>query len=66
MVCWQGKGTLRRPGHRWDDTIKMDLREIVWQGMDWIDLILGRDKQWAFVNTMMSVRVKLNTVIFTS
>jgi hypothetical protein len=33
-----GKRTLGRPGRRWDDNIKIDLREIEWDGMDWIDL----------------------------
>jgi hypothetical protein len=28
----------KRPRHRWVDNIKMDLREIGWDGMDWIDL----------------------------
>jgi hypothetical protein len=34
----EGKRPLGRPRHRWVDNIKMDLREIGWDGMDWIDL----------------------------
>jgi hypothetical protein len=34
----KGKTPLKRPRCRWVDNIKMDLREIVWGGMDWIDL----------------------------
>jgi hypothetical protein len=34
----EGKRQLRRPKHRCVDNIKMDLREIEWGGMDWIDL----------------------------
>jgi hypothetical protein len=34
----EGKRPLGRPRRRWVDSIKMDLREIVWVGMDWIDL----------------------------
>jgi hypothetical protein len=34
----EGKKPLGRPRHRWEDNIKMDLREIGWCGMDWIDL----------------------------
>ncbi|PNF15431.1 hypothetical protein B7P43_G18451 [Cryptotermes secundus] len=34
-----------RPRHRWVDNIKMDLREIGWDGIDWIDLAQDRD-QW--------------------
>jgi hypothetical protein len=31
-----GKITLERPKRRWEDNIEMDLREILWGGMDWI------------------------------
>jgi hypothetical protein len=34
----EGKRPLGRHGRRWEDNIKMDLREIRWGGMDWIDL----------------------------
>jgi hypothetical protein len=34
----EGKRPLGRPRRRWEDNIKMDLREIGWSGMDWIDL----------------------------
>jgi hypothetical protein len=34
----EGKRPLRRPRSRWMDNIKIDLREIGWDGMDWIDL----------------------------
>jgi hypothetical protein len=39
----QGKRPLGRRRHRWVDNIKMDLREIEWNGMDWIDLAQDRD-----------------------
>jgi hypothetical protein len=35
---------LRRPRCRWEDNIKMDLKEIVWGGKDWMDLPLDRDQ----------------------
>jgi hypothetical protein len=35
--------SLGRPRRRWVDNIKMDLREIGWNGMDWIDLAQERD-----------------------
>jgi hypothetical protein len=41
----EGKRPLGRPRHRWVDNIKMNLREIGWSGMDWIDLAQNRD-QW--------------------
>jgi len=41
----EGKRLLRRPGHRWEDDIRMDLREIGWKCVDWIHLSQYRD-QW--------------------
>jgi hypothetical protein len=34
----EGKRPLGRPRRRWVDNIKIDLREIIWDAMDWIDL----------------------------
>jgi hypothetical protein len=34
----EGKASLGRPRHSWEDNIKMDLEEGIWVGMDWIDL----------------------------
>jgi hypothetical protein len=31
-----------RPRHRWEDNIRMDLREIGWKGMDWMHLVQDR------------------------
>jgi hypothetical protein len=53
----EGKSPLERPRHRWVDDIKMDLREIAWDGMDWIELAQGRDQWRALVNTVMNLRV---------
>jgi hypothetical protein len=36
------------------DNIKMDLRDIEWDGMDWTDLAQDRDKWWALVNRVMN------------
>jgi hypothetical protein len=51
------KSPLVRPRHRWEDNIKMDLKEIGIDGANWIRL--GQDRvQWrAFVNTVMNLRV---------
>jgi hypothetical protein len=38
----EGKRPLGRPGHTWEDNIKIDLRKIGWGGMDWIDLAQDR------------------------
>jgi hypothetical protein len=48
---------LGRPRRRWLDNIKMDLREIVWDGMDGIKLAHDRDQWRALVNTVMNLRV---------
>jgi hypothetical protein len=40
----EGKRPLGRPRRRWVDNIKIDLREIGWDGMDWIDLAQNRDR----------------------
>jgi hypothetical protein len=39
------KRPLGRPRGRWIDNIRVDLREIGWGGMDWIDLAQDRDQQ---------------------
>jgi hypothetical protein len=53
----EGKRPLGRPRRRWENNIKMDIREIVWYGMDWIDLAQDRDRWRALVNMVMSLRV---------
>jgi hypothetical protein len=53
----EGKRPLGRPTRRWEDNIKMDLREIWWGGMGWIDLAQDRDQWRALVNTVMNPRV---------
>jgi hypothetical protein len=53
----EGKRPLGRPRRRWVDNIKMDLRGIGWDGMDWIDLAQNRDQWKALVNTVMNLRV---------
>jgi hypothetical protein len=51
------KRPLGRTRHRWVDNIKIYLREIGWDGMDWIDLAQVRDQWRALVNTVMNLRV---------
>jgi hypothetical protein len=48
---------LGRQRRRWVDNIKMDLRAIGWDGMDWIDLAEDTDQWRALVNTVMNLRV---------
>jgi hypothetical protein len=40
----EGKRPLGRPRRRWVDNIKLDLRDIGWDVMDWIDLGQDRDQ----------------------
>jgi hypothetical protein len=51
----EGKRPLGRPRCRWEDNIKIDLRDIGWGGMDWIDLAQDRDQWRAFVNKVMNL-----------
>jgi hypothetical protein len=53
----EGKKPLGRLRRRWEDNIRMDLREIGWGGMDWIDLAQDRDRWRAVANTVMNLRV---------
>ena len=52
----EGTRPLRRPRRRWEDNVKMDLRE-VGGGGDWMELAQDRDRWRAFVNTVMKFRV---------
>jgi hypothetical protein len=53
----EGKRPLRRPRRRWVDNNETDLREIRWDGVDWIELAQDRDQWRALVNTVMNLRV---------
>jgi hypothetical protein len=53
----EGKRPLRRPRCRREDGIRMDLREIGWRSVDWIQLAQDRDWWPALVNTAMNLRV---------
>jgi hypothetical protein len=53
----EGKRPLGRPRRRWVDNIKMDVREIGWDGIDWIDLAQDSDQWRALVNAVMNLRV---------
>jgi hypothetical protein len=53
----QKKRPLGRPRLKWVDHIKLDLRDIGWDGIDWIDLPQGMDRLMALVNTVMNLRV---------
>jgi hypothetical protein len=49
----EGKEPLGRKKCRWMDNVKMDLGELGWVGMDWVDLAEDRDQWRALVNMVM-------------
>jgi hypothetical protein len=53
----EGKRPLGRPRRRWEDNIKLDLRETGIDGANWIRLAQVRVQWLAFVNTVMNIRV---------
>jgi hypothetical protein len=57
VVKSERKRPLGRPRHRWEDKIKMDLQEMGWEGMDWIELAPNSERWRALVNAVMNFRV---------
>ena len=55
-----GKERLGRPRRRWENNIKMDLQEVRFGDIDWIDLAQDKDKWRTLVNAVMDVRSLLN------
>jgi hypothetical protein len=53
----EGRRPLGRPRRRWEDNIKIDLREVGWGDMDWINLAQDRDRWRALVNAVINLRV---------
>jgi hypothetical protein len=53
----EGKRPLGRRRRRWEDGIRMDLREIGLRSVDWMQLAQNRDRWWALVNSVMNFRV---------
>jgi len=53
----EGKSTLGRPRLRWEDNIKMDLQEVGYGGVEWIELAQNRDRWRALVSAVMNLRV---------
>ena len=51
------KISLGRPRHRWEDNIKMDLREVVCDPGDWIYLAEDRDQWRDYVRAVMNLRI---------
>jgi len=52
----EGKRPLGRPRRRWEGNIKMDLQDVGFEVMDWIELAQERDRWRALVNAVMNLR----------
>ena len=57
LVGKEGKRPLERPRRRWEDNIRMDLREVDCDPGEWIDLAEDRDQWRAYVRAVMNLRV---------
>jgi hypothetical protein len=58
LVCTpEGKRPPGRPRRRWVDSIKIDLKEMGWDDVNWIDSAQDSDRWGALVNTAMNLRV---------
>jgi hypothetical protein len=57
MLKPEGKRPLEIPRRRWEEGITIDLREIGWGSVDWIQLAHNKDRWLAVVNTVMNLRV---------
>ena len=53
----EGKRPLGRPRRRWEDNIKMDIKEVGFRFMDWIELCHDRDSCRALVNAVMNLQI---------
>jgi hypothetical protein len=51
------KRQLGRPRRRWEDNIRMDLRETGWVCVDWIHVVQDRDQWWAVENREINLLV---------
>jgi len=51
----EGKRPLGRARHRWEDNIRLDHKEIVWEFVDWMHLVQDRNQLWALVNMVMNL-----------
>jgi hypothetical protein len=55
ILVWKTEG--KRPSRRWEDIINMDLQEVGYLGMDWIELAQERERWRGFLNAVMNLRV---------
>jgi hypothetical protein len=53
----EGKRPLGRPRRRWMDNIEMDIGEVGWRDVNWIDLAQDRNRWRTLVNSVLNLRV---------
>ena len=53
----EDKRPLGEPGYRWKDNIKMNVKETLEEGVDWINLVRDKGEWWTVVNAVMKLRV---------
>jgi hypothetical protein len=53
----EGRRPPGRPRRRWEDNIKMDLQEVGWDGVSWIDMAQDRYRWPSLVNAVINLRV---------
>jgi hypothetical protein len=59
-----GNRQLVKPILRWEGNIKMDLQDVGWKSMDWIDLVQNRYRWRAIVNAVMNLRGSIKSGVF--
>ena len=60
--CRNSEETALKTRYRWEDNIKTGLKEIGWEGVDWIKLAQDRDKRRAVVNVTVIIWVVQNVI----
>jgi len=53
----EGKRPLRRSRSRWEENITLDLREIGWEGVDWMHMACDNNQWWALMNKVMNYQI---------
>jgi hypothetical protein len=56
----KGKRPFGRPRRRWEDNVRMVLKEIVWEGVTWMDLAQDWDQWQTLMNAVTNLRVKVH------
>ena len=55
-----GMKPLGRSWHRWEDNSRIDLQEVGWGNMDWMNMVQDRERWLALVNVVMNMQISPN------